>query len=29
VRDAGLEESDLLNHIEKLLRERNVRLTLL
>jgi HEAT repeat protein len=28
VRDAGLEESDLLNHIEKLLRERKVRLTL-
>ncbi len=27
VRDAGLEESDLLNHIEKLLRERKVRLT--
>ena len=25
VRDAALEESDLLNHIEKLLRERNVR----
>jgi HEAT repeat protein len=28
VRDAGLEESDLLNHVEKLLRERNVKLTL-
>jgi len=28
VRDAGLEEGDLLNKIEKLLRERKIKLTL-